>query len=421
MSSNWNAGIASTIITPDESMWLAGYAKRTKPSQGKATELFTKALALEDAVGNRLVIVNADLIAMPREIADWISAQCEQRFGLRREQLLLTTSHTHSGPEVRPSKAYFFEIPEEFTRKIPGYVEQLQERMVQTIGNALGDLKPSHLYAGQSHSSFAANRRGTEGSVDRDVPVLRITDAEGKIRAILFSYACHNTTLWDDSYVYCGDYAGFAQQYLQESFPGATAMFMCGAAADQNPEPLGTMENARAHGRELAEAVKTALKETIEIEPELNLLFENVPFEFQQIPSREQLAEQTRSSDRPTVRKAHFLLNQPNDFGPTYPCPVQAVRLGRQVLLIAIGGEPVAEYSIRLKEKFSGSQSLVWVVGYANDMFGYVPTLRIQREGGYEGGRAMLWSSLPMPWTESVEPRMMSAFEKIAEDLRFTR
>ena len=72
--------------------------------------------------------------------------------------------------------------------------------------------------------------------------------------------------------------------------------------------------------------------------------------------------------------------------------------------MIAIGGEPVIDYAVNLKREFGGTRN-VWVVGYANDMFGYVPTPRILAGGGYEGTRSVLWSALPMPFTESVEER----------------
>jgi neutral ceramidase len=416
MKEGWKVGIATVLITPTEPMWLAGFARRTRPAEGTASELYAKAIALEDVAGHRLVILTADLIAMPREIADWISAQCARRLGLRREQLLLSTSHTHSGPEVRPSKVLFFNIPDEFAKKIPAFVEQLQEKMVAAIAAALDALAPARLFAGQGTAGFANNRRGAEKYFDHDVPVLHVTDLNGKPRALLFGYACHNTTLWEDSYVFCGDYAGFAQQYLQEKFPDVTAMFLCGAAADQNPDPRAKLSYAQQHGRELAEGVAKAMSQKMEIEPILAVQFEKVPIDFRPIPSQEQLIEQTKSEDKPVARKAQFLLDHRNEFDSSYPFPLQVIQLGKQLLLIAICGEPVVEYAMKLKVEYAG-QKLVWVAGYTNDMFGYVPTLRVQREGGYEGGRAALWSALPMPWTEDVEPRVMGAIRRMVEKI----
>ena len=105
--------------------------------------------------------------------------------------------------------------------------------------------------------------------------------------------------------------------------------------------------------------------------------------------------------------KAAYLLRATKDgrtLPASYPCPVHAVRFGKELLLIALGGEPVVDWAKIFKSHFVGPQ--VWVAGYCNDMFGYLPTVRVQREGGYEGGRAMLWSALPMPFTETAEQRV---------------
>ena len=83
--------------------------------------------------------------------------------------------------------------------------------------------------------------------------------------------------------------------------------------------------------------------------------------------------------DLPKRTKARFLLDaldRGEKFDTSYPCPIQIIRIGEQLLMIAIGGEPVIDYSVNLKQEFAAEGKLVWVVGYANDMFGYVPTPR---------------------------------------------
>ena len=64
------------------------------------------------------------------------------------------------------------------------------------------------------------------------------------------------TTLTQISYVFCGDYAGFAQQYLQEDHPGVTALFLTGCGGDQNPYPRSTLELARIHHEVLREVLQ---------------------------------------------------------------------------------------------------------------------------------------------------------------------
>ena len=69
----------------------------------------------------------------------------------------------------------------------------------------------------------------------------------------------------------------------------------------------------------------------------------------------------------------------------------------------------MVDYSLRFKRDFAGEP--VWVAGYTNDVFGYVPSRRVLEEGGYEGGGAMLYTALPGPFAPSVE-------ERIAEQVR---
>src|SRR3954468_12897142 len=94
----FRAGVAAKVITPTETLWMAGYANRTKPAEGKEHDLYVKALALTDADGTTLVLVTSDLIGLPREFSDAVAARVRQKAGLPRDRLMLTASHTHCGP-----------------------------------------------------------------------------------------------------------------------------------------------------------------------------------------------------------------------------------------------------------------------------------------------------------------------------------
>src|SRR5690606_34674962 len=97
----------------------------------------------------------------------------------------------------------------------------------------------------------------------------------------------------------------------------------------------------------------------------------------------------------------------------TYACPVQAVRLGSEVVLVAIGGEGVVDYSHKLKSRIEAP--LVWVAGSSNAVFGYLPSKRVPLEGGYEGGGAMLYGHLPGPFAEDVEDRVLATIDRVLE------
>src|SRR5262245_24729522 len=97
-STQFKAGVASRVITPDVPMWMAGYGNRDHPAEGTQQDLTINALALEDTAGTLLVLVTSDLIGIPREFGERVAAEVKSRAGVSRERLLLTSSHTHCGP-----------------------------------------------------------------------------------------------------------------------------------------------------------------------------------------------------------------------------------------------------------------------------------------------------------------------------------
>lgn len=420
---DWKAGAAAIVITPEEPLWLAGWAVRTAPARGTVSDLYARALALEDPEGSRFVLLTVDLIGVSRAITDALARQVHERFALERERLLVCASHTHCGPEVRPDKVPFFGIPPEFAARIPAYVDELTNRLVRVVAAAIDDLQPGQLRVGWALAEFARNRRGTAGVVDHEVPMLEVTGAAGRRRTVVFGYTCHNLVMPPGDGRYCGDYAGFAQAALEAEGVAPVTFFIAGAGADQDPEPRGTLKLARRHGRELAGAVARVLADPGSLRPvtgRLGVAFEEVSLDFQPLPTRAQLEADRASADRPVRAKAAYLLerlDQGDRLPTSYPCPVQVVALGDALRLIALGGEPDVDYALAFKRRHSAGGRMVWVAGYANDMFGYVPTARLLREGGYEGSRSLLWSALPAPFAEDSESRIHRAVDRLVARL----
>ncbi|HEY2252542.1 MAG TPA: hypothetical protein VGH74_15820, partial [Planctomycetaceae bacterium] len=202
---------------------------------------------------------------------------------------------------------------------------------------------------------------------------------------------------------------GYAQEYFEESHPGTTALFLMGCGGDQNPYPRGTLELARQHGKTLALAIDAALlPKARPVRGPLRVALAEVPLEFAPPPSREELQRLVQSSNKYEKRHAEVLLEELQEKGklPTnYPYLIQTAQFGSDLTLVALAGEVVVDYSLRLKRELSGSA--VWVAGYSNDVFAYVPTLRVLKEGGYEGGGAMLYTTLAGPFDPSVEERII--------------
>lgn len=426
----WRAGLAKVVITPDRPVWLAGYAARTKPSEGKIHDLYAKALVLEDAKGNRLVIVTTDLLGFPRPVAEAIADEAKRRFKLSRQRLALTSSHTHTGPVVGHSLNGAYDLNAEQVAAVQAYTAELQRKVVAVIGEALRNLKPARLSFGHSEAGFVMNRRqrqqsnvsigvNEKGLVDRDVPVLRIESLTGELRGVLFGYACHNTTLTGEFYQFSGDYAGFAQAGLEKSHPGAQAMFVMGCGADANPNPRSRLEYAIAHGAELAQAVEQALTGKMQpLRGSLSTAFARLPLQLTS-PSRAEF--QARLHEKDVYRKRHAerwlaRLDRDGKLDLTYPYPVQVAQLGDGLTFIALGGEVVVDYVLRLKKEFGADK--LWVAGYSNDVMAYIPSVRILDEGGYEAEGAMIYYDLPGRWAADVEEKIIGKVHELVRECR---
>jgi hypothetical protein len=427
----WKAGVAAVVITPKEPTWLSGYSSRTKPAEGKVHDLYAKVLALEDRAGARLVLVTLDLGSVSELITESVYKKVSKNHKLPRAALVLNVSHTHCAPEVAAERRVFHDLPDAEEAKLVKYIAWLEDRIAEAIDAALKNLRPARLTISKSSADFASNRRlptpkgfinsqNKDGVVDRDVPVLRVAGSDGKVRAVLFGYACHNTTLAFQ--LYCGDYAGFAQAYVEEAHAGAKALFLMGCGGDQNPYPRHGprgLEYARQHGRALADAVERALKgKQQEVRGPLKAAYEVVKLNLEPLPTRARLEADAKNATGLPQRKAKYLLERLEKDGKidlVQTCPLHAARFGDDLLLVAISGETVVDYSLRCKKEFAGP--FVWVAGYNDDVFAYLPSLRVLREGGYEGRDGIIHQLVPTPFTVSVEDRVMGGVRRLVEQV----
>ncbi len=423
-AADFKAGVARLKITPDVPIFLSGYASRTHPSEGVLVDLWAKALALQDSKGNRVVIVTTDLIGLPRSISDLVAARAQKEWGLQRPQLVLNSSHTHTGPVLRQNLSIMFNLSPEDAGRVDAYSAKLTDDLVTVIGAALGDLAPADAFYAHGEAGFAVNRReptakgvkigvNPQGPVDHDVPVLKIVAPDGKLLAVLFAYACHNTTLGGDFYKISGDYAGFAEAALEKAHPGTTAMFMILCGADQNPNPRGTVELAEKHGNTLTAEVERVLAGKLQrVRPPIRSAFQIVEPGF--APTTRDRYEALLADKNPIrVRYAKAMLRTFDERSPVrrIPYPVQAVRFGKDLTLVALGGEVVVDYGLRIKREFPGEPTVV--AGYSNDVMCYIPSVRVLKEGGYEPVDSMTYYGMPGPFNEEVEDTIMQGVRSV--------
>ena len=410
----WKAGLATVDITPGQPLMLAGYAARSRPFEKIEDELFAKALALADAQGNRGVIVTADLIGLSGAVAEPICARISEKTGLKREQIVLNFAHVHTGPTVDLNENPRGFFTAEAARNTAAYTRALQDKLVDLVVRALGDMAPAKLSWGTGVAHFAMNRRefvpgrvklgvNPRGPVDRSVPVLRIDGADGQPRAVLFGYACHNTSLTQTDYMLSGDYAGAAQRFVQSQLPGAQAMFVLGCAGDANPYPLGTVEIARQHGATLGTEVCRVLQTKLQpVRGPLTCVFDRAALPVQPTPRAEleQLLAKGNVREKETARKMLDALDRGEPMMKTYAAPVSVWQFGRDLTWVALSNEVVVDF-VPLIEKAIGPLQL-WISAYSHDVSGYIPSARVLSEGGYETRGLYSANALFTPEAETV-------------------
>jgi hypothetical protein len=412
----WRAGASAIDITPDRSLWMAGFAARTEASQGVALPLHAKALAIKCGNQPTAVVITADLLGVTSQMTDRVAALVQRRLGLRRSNILFNASHTHCGPVVDEQLSVAYGLTAAQLADIRTYTTQLEEKLATVIGDAVSRLAPARLSYARDEADFAANRRTAFvplGPVDHTVHVLRVDSLDGGLKTVVFGYACHNTTLPPTIVQYHGDYAGVAQATLEKRHAGATAMFLAGCGADANPMPRGTIELVNAHGTSLADAVDRALNSPAPMAATLRTGYGTVDLPFVDAATRARWHSQLKI-DAIYLERHGAVMKQLIDRDGRLPQaqrdPIQVWEFGG-FTLVALGGEVVVDYALRLAREYPARR--MWVAGYSNDVFGYVPSLRVLREGGYEGGDAMIYYARPGPFNEQVEELIVAKVHQL--------
>ncbi len=431
IAAGWQAGVAKINISPELPIWLSGYGSRNRPAATKHDDLWAKALVIEDADGHRAALVTMDLVGIPREISQSVCKQVDEKYKLPRASIALCASHTHSGPVVRGNLMAMYSLDEDQSRRIKEYKATLTDKLVTVVGEAIKTIKPAKLSWGIGEADFAVNRRNNKpeskvpeliktnklvGPVDHELPVLAVYGADDKLRAVVGGYACHATVL--GLYFVSADWPGAGQNELEKRHPGAIAMFVAGCGGDQNPLPRGSLVFVAKYGTEFADGVDASLKSSLKsLAPSLKTAYEEIDLPFDKIPTREEL-EATTKEPRPKGPWAKYMLTQWDRDGKlpaTYPYPVQAWRLGDDLTWILLGGEVVVDYSLRLKSELGLKKT--WISSYSNDVMAYIPSVRVLREGKYEGGEARFPYGLPAPWDTPVEDDIVKEVHKLAGEV----
>jgi len=404
-------GVAKVDITPETPVRMYGYGARKIESEGIAGRLKATALAIGGEAGDGpAVLLCVDCGAVPADIRQEVFQRIHARAGVKPERFMLCNSHNHSGPDLKGMDSMSGDEHEH----LAAYARQLTDRLEQVVSEALASRKPGRLDWTKGSVGFAANRRVLkdgkwsgfgavpEAPADHSLPLMRVTDVDGSLLAVVVNYACHCTTLRGNFKQIHGDWAGCAQEYIEADHPGAMALITIGCGADADPCPHGTVELCEKHGRELADEVNRLLQGPLTpIDPKLTARLEPLEIPYQKVPPIEDLKELAKKS-YPAERLLKRL--ERGEKPPTTKSyHVATWVFGDDLAMVFLSDEVVVDYALRMKRELDGRR--LWITAYTNDVSTYVVSKRLIEEGGYEV-RNSLSSKISYGKPDQVQPAM---------------
>lgn len=402
-------GVAKIDITPETPVRMYGYASRIKESEGIAGPLKASALVVGDDKGEGpAVMLAVDCGSVPKEIFEKLLKRLESKAGIRRERFVLCHSHCHSGPDIKGMKS----IKGEERKHLNQYAKLLLNRMEEVVLNALAKRTRGRLDWAQGSVDVAANRRVLtdgkwtgfgavpEGAVDHSLPLLRVTDTDGRLLGMVINYACHNTTLRGKFTKIHGDWAGCTQEYIEAEHPGAVCLITIGCGADSDPCPHSTVELCEQHGRAIADEVGRLLEGPFkQVKPEVQARVKTIRFNMNEAPPVEEIKK--RQGKSWLLADAIKQIEDGKDLPSSVDYRLVTWCFGDDLAMVFLEQEVVVDYALRIKRDFDGDR--LWISAYTNDVSTYIVSKRLISEGGYEV-RNSLSTILSFGQPQTVEP-----------------
>ncbi|HEX3657308.1 MAG TPA: neutral/alkaline non-lysosomal ceramidase N-terminal domain-containing protein [Pirellulales bacterium] len=419
-------GMARVDVTPGYPVRMTGYSSRLKEFEGVEQHIWAKALAIDADGQGAAVLITVDSLGIPQSMTDEVAARLKSKHGIEPEKVVICASHTHCAPGLANVAPTIFEhVTPEQKAHMQQYGRDLTDKLEQVALAALADRKPGRLSWSQGSADFAMNRRllrdgivrfgstpWPAGPVDHALPVLRVTDSDGKLRGIVANYACHCTTLGGLFNRVCGDWAGFAQEIIEREHPGAIAMISIGCGADANPQPRDEIVYARLHGQTIAREVNRLLEGAWKpLDQPLLARRTQIELPFDTLPTREEF--ETRAKHKGPIAwhaKAQLArLDRGEKLQTHLPYTIGMWAIGDQLALVFLAGEVVVDYDLRLKREDDGRR--LWVTAYANDDPCYIASKRVLAEGGYEVDSSMYYYDRPTHFAPTIEDQIIHAID----------
>jgi putative membrane-bound dehydrogenase-like protein len=402
-------GVAKIDVSPTEPVLLSGYAGREHQlTQQVAQRLWARCIAVGADEAGPAVLMVVDNCGVPASVHRAVAAELELSHAVGRERLTITSTHTHSAPMLTGvlNNLLIRDLAETEQVAVDRYTQFLTGQLVEVARQALSNRQDVQLRLARGEVNFAINRR-RGNVVDHELPLIVASGQDGQPRALITNYACHCVAAGSGLEICC-DWAGYAAEAMETEHPGAIALVMAGCGGDQNPAQMNSLVAAQSQGQMLADEVRRLLAEPLSpLTGRLQTKFTEIQLPLADLPSAEQwqLRAQEETISGYHARKNLARLAQGQSLRTHIDYPVQSWAFGDDLAMVFLGGEVVVDYVHLLRRSLDAKR--LWVTAYANDVACYIPSERVLRQGGYEGGGAMLWYDLPGPLASGVEKRIL--------------
>lgn len=405
------AGVARVDITPPVGTMMGGHRLRKAPSEGIHDPLYARALIFEQDK-QRIAIVTTDLGAIGQDVVEKTRKLIENKAGIKKEAILISASHTHSGPDT-----FLFcgkKINESYLSILPNYLAgavfwAANTMQLVKVGVGRGKIK------GTSFNRRIKTRDGKvrlnwekippgeiigRGPVDKELGIIKVETLKGKLLATLVNFTLHAAVIGPQNLLFSADWPGYATKLIEEAKKDCVALFTNGAEGNinhiKNPgEREGSFGEAQRIGNIVgAEALKTleriftVSKTRIQAKAkDMKISLRNPPFsnlnQAKKLISKKE-RELSRSKSQKLERDLQYakeILWIMEQNKREEEIKIQTLAIG-DAILVGVPAEYFVEYGLEIKAE--SSFNYTFIVGLANGYIGYIPTLESFEEGGYE-------------------------------------
>jgi hypothetical protein len=385
VAGQFRASVMKIDVTPEKPQWLLGYNPRQ--STGVHDRLYHRIVAMDDG-RTQFFLVSTDICLYSPSLYDGVMKELERETGIKPLQLWWTVTHTHSAPEVGPPglPAVFMGERYEHDHNTE-YTAQATKALIAAIKEARAKLEPARLGVGWGFARANINRRARDeqgptflglnpdGPVDRQIGLIRLEKADGKLLVLIANYAMHGTVLGGENTKISGDAPGVVAEYVEQKL-GAPMLYINGAAGNMAPIYTVYPDFESGHlsqfrvllGDPILEANAHLGPTTAEVELTLG----------------EKIVETPRKGGIGWASDLGNYLRTTSTGATMVRLPVRFLRINNDIAVWAAPLELFCEIAIAVRHQ--SPFPFTFYFGYNNGWLGYLPTKAEFAHGGYESG-----------------------------------